>query len=73
MLASQSEFDWVANGRFKGGYITRHYAAPNDGIDAVQLEMSQRLYMNEDSFEYDASIAPRAQAVIARLLQAAIG
>lgn len=73
VLASQSEFDWVANGRFKGGYITRHYAAPNDGIDAVQLEMSQRLYMNEDSFEYDASIAPRAQAVIARLLQAAIG
>ncbi|MUV14078.1 N-formylglutamate deformylase [Noviluteimonas gilva] len=73
VLAAQSEFDWVANGRFKGGYITRHYAAPDNGIDAVQLEMSQRLYMDEDSFEYDAVKAPRAQAVIRRLLEAAIG
>jgi N-formylglutamate deformylase len=30
VLAAQSEFDWVANGRFKGGYITRHYAAPGE-------------------------------------------
>jgi N-formylglutamate deformylase len=73
VLAAQSEFDWVANGRFKGGYITRHYAAPGEGIDAVQLEMSQRLYMDEESFEYDAVKAPRAQAVIRRLLEAAIG
>ncbi|KGQ19634.1 N-formylglutamate amidohydrolase [Lysobacter dokdonensis DS-58] len=73
VLAAQQEFDWVSNGRFKGGYITRHYAAPDDKIDAVQLEMSQRLYMDEASFDYDEDKAPRAQAVIARLLQAAIG
>ena len=71
-LAAQSEYDWVANGRFKGGYITRHYAAPADGIDAVQLEMSQRLYMDEDTFKWDPVRAPRAQAVIRSLLEAAL-
>ena len=71
-LAAQSEFDWVANGRFKGGYITRHYAAPDAGIEAVQLEMSQRLYMDEDTFEWDATRAPRAQAMIRTLLEAAL-
>jgi len=72
VLAAQQDHDWVANGRFKGGYITRHYAAPADGIDAVQLEMSQRLYMDEDTFEWDATRAPRAQAIIRALLEAAI-
>lgn len=73
VLAAQTEFDWIANGRFKGGYITRHYAAPAQGIDAVQLEMSQRLYMDEDTFEYDPVRAARAQGVIRSLLEAAIG
>jgi N-formylglutamate deformylase len=72
VLAAQSEYDWIANGRFKGGYITRHYAAPDAGIDAVQLEMSQRLYMDEDTFEWDDARAPRAQGVIRKLLEAAI-
>ena len=72
VLAAQDDFDWIANGRFKGGYITRHYAALDAGIDAVQLEMSQRLYMDEDSFDYDDARAPRAQAVIRRLLEAAL-
>lgn len=72
-LAAQDAYDWVANGRFKGGYITRHYAAPQSGIEAVQLEMSQRLYMDEDTFEWDATRAPQAQAMIRTLLEAAIG
>ena len=42
-------YDFVANGRFKGGYITRHYGDPANGIDAVQLEISQRIYMDEES------------------------
>ncbi|BCT91357.1 N-formylglutamate deformylase [Lysobacter helvus] len=72
VLAAQPDHDWVANGRFKGGYITRHYAAPENGIDAVQLEMSQRLYMDEDTFAWDAVRAPKAQAIIRALLEAAI-
>jgi len=37
----------VLNGRFKGGYITRHYGAPDRNVWAVQLELSQRTYMDE--------------------------
>ena len=32
-------FSHVVDGRFKGGYITRHYGRPAEGVHAVQLEM----------------------------------
>ena len=70
MLAAQSACDWVANGRFKGGHITRHYGAPAEGIDAVQLELSQRTYMDEDSFAYDEARASRLQPLLRNLLAA---
>ena len=72
VLAAQDAFDWVANGRFKGGYITRHYAAPAAHIDAVQLELAQSNYMDEDSFEYDERVAGRTQEMIRKLLEAAL-
>ena len=72
VLAAQSDYDWVANGRFKGGYITRHYGDPASGIDAVQLEASQRLYMDEATFAYDEGKAVAAQRVIRELLEAAL-
>ncbi len=72
VLSAQSRYDWVANGRFKGGHITRHYGAPADGVDAVQLEISQRNYMDEDSFAWDAALAPRLQVLLRALLEAAL-
>ena len=72
ILEASNGYDFVANGRFKGGYITRHYGDPANGIDAVQLEISQRIYMDEDSFEYDEQKAASAQRVIRRLLEAAL-
>ena len=72
VLAAQDEYDFIANGRFKGGYITRHYGDPAGGIDAVQLEISQRIYMDEHTFAYDDAKAARAQTVIRQLLQAAL-
>ena len=72
ILAQADGHDFVANGRFKGGYITRHYGDPSNGIDAVQLETSQRIYMDEDSFEYDEDKAAKAQRVIRRLLEATL-
>ena len=73
VLAAQSGYDWVHNGRFKGGHITRHYGDPSRGIDAVQLEISQRIYMDEESFAWDAAKAAGVQPVIGTLLEAAIG
>jgi len=72
VLAGQGSFDHVVNGRFKGGYITRHYADVARGVQAVQLEVSQRNYMDEDSFAYDASRALVLQAVIRDLLRATL-
>src|SRR5690606_11272803 len=72
VLAAQDDYDFVANGRFKGGHITRHYGDPGNGIEAVQLETSQRVYMDEDSHAYDDAKAARAQALIRKLLEATL-
>ncbi|HEY5290197.1 MAG TPA: N-formylglutamate deformylase [Caulobacteraceae bacterium] len=37
----------VTNGRFKGGYITRHHGAPEGGVHAIQMELACRGYMAE--------------------------
>lgn len=42
-----SGFSHVTNGRFKGGWITRHYGQPGEGVHALQLEIAQRAYMDE--------------------------
>ena len=72
VLDGQSSCTHVINGRFKGGYITRHYAEPAHGIEAVQLEMAQCSYMDEDSFAYQADLARQAQTVLRALLAAAL-
>ena len=46
-VCSASSFSWVANGRFKGGWITRHYGRPDAGVHAVQMELACRAYMEE--------------------------
>lgn len=72
VLTAQSTYDWVANERFKGGHITRSYGNPLGGIDAVQLEISQRCYMDEQSFAYDEEKASALRALLRPLLHAAI-
>ena len=72
VLEAQGDYDFVVNGRFKGGHITRQYGDPGNGIEAVQLETSQRVYMDEDSYVYDDARAARAQVVIRQLLEAAL-
>jgi len=71
-LESQSRFSFAVNGRFKGGYITRHYGTPATGVQAVQLELAQLNYMDEESFAYDEAKAPAVQDLIGRMLQACL-
>jgi N-formylglutamate deformylase len=69
-LESQSRFSFAVNGRFKGGYITRHYGdSATGGVQAVQLELAQLNYMDEESFEYDDGKAVVVQQLIRQLLQ----
>ena len=72
-LAGQFHYSWVTNGRFKGGYITRHHGRPQDHVEAVQLELAQLNYMDEDSFAFDDAKASRLQPVLRSLLEAALG
>ncbi|MBC8749518.1 MULTISPECIES: N-formylglutamate deformylase [Paraburkholderia] len=70
---NRQPFSWVANGRFKGGYITREYGRPEEGIHAIQLEMCQSTYMNEDApFDYRSDLAARVKPVVERMMWAAL-
>jgi formiminoglutamase len=42
-----SGFSHVLNGRFKGGFITRNYGDPANGVHVIQLELAQRTYLDE--------------------------
>jgi N-formylglutamate deformylase len=44
-ICSAAPFSFVANGRFRGGYITRHYGQPEHGVHAIQMELACRGYM----------------------------
>ncbi len=73
VLAGQSLYSHVVNGRFKGGYITRHYGRPADGVEAVQLELAQSTYMDDAEREYAPGRARRLQALLSALLRAGLG
>ena len=71
--AARSGFTWVVNGRFKGGYITRHHGRPVDGVDAIQLELCQSLYMDEQApFSYREDRAGRLQPTLQAMVGAAL-
>jgi len=69
-VAKHSPYDAVLNGRFKGGHITRHYGDPANDIHAVQLELAQRAYMNEQTLELDRKKADELRATLQAMLDA---
>lgn len=70
LAADDSACSSVLDGRFKGGFITRHYGQPHDSVHAIQLEIAQRAYMDEVSTDYDEAQASQLRDVLGRLLQA---
>lgn len=67
----ESSYSAQANRPFKGGFITRHFGRPATGLHALQLEMSQRLYMGEGApYAYDADLAARLQPTLEETLRA---
>ena len=54
-VCEQSSQSWTSNGRFKGGWTTRHYGAPGRGVHAVQMELAMRGYMDEPAAPDEAN------------------
>ncbi|HTI66013.1 MAG TPA: N-formylglutamate deformylase [Caulobacteraceae bacterium] len=75
-----SDYSAVVNGRFKGGYTTRHYGRPEEGVHAIQMELACRGYMDDPAdFDpaawppaYDPQVAAPMRAVLTRVIQASL-
>jgi N-formylglutamate deformylase len=74
-------FSRVTNGRFRGGFITRHHARPSDGVHAIQMELAIRSYLAEPAAppeeanwppEYDPASAAPVRDVLSRVLEACL-
>ena len=68
-MAGQMGLNAVRDQRFRGGYITRHYGAPANGVHAVQLELTWRNYMLEEApYIFDETLAGPTRKALAKLL-----
>lgn len=66
-------YQTISNGRFKGGWITRHYGRPVHDVHALQMEIAQIAYMAEGApFTFDADKANRLRPVLKSILKAAL-
>ncbi|WP_164660039.1 N-formylglutamate deformylase [Tropicibacter sp. Alg240-R139] len=55
----------ILNGRFKGGWTTRHYGRPPENLHVIQMELAQSTYMTEAApWDY---LPAKADAVRAHL------
>jgi N-formylglutamate deformylase len=70
ILGAQNQFSYVVDGRFKGGHITRHYGSPADRVHALQIELAQSCYMDEDRTSYDEGRAAPLRDLLQRLIAA---
>ena len=42
-------YSTIVNGRFKGGWATRHYGRPDAGRHAIQMELAQSTYLTDEA------------------------
>jgi N-formylglutamate amidohydrolase len=68
-VAGGSPYSNIVNGRFQGGFITRHYGDPDRHVHAVQLEIAQRVYMDEVTRLFDVRKALRLRDTLRQLLK----
>lgn len=80
-VCDASQFSRVTNGRFKGGYTTRHYGKPAHGVHAVQMELACRGYLAEPAAApaadnwpspWDEAAAGTMQGVLRQVLRACL-
>ncbi|MDA7964526.1 N-formylglutamate deformylase [Ruegeria sp.] len=71
-FAASSPFSTVLNGRFRDGWTTRHYGRPDQGLHAIQMELSQSTYLTAQTapWRYDARKADRLRPWLRDILDA---
>ncbi len=71
-FAASSPYSTVLNGRFRGGWTTRHYGRPHDGLHAIQMELAQSTYLTAEAppWSYDAAKANRLRRWLRDILDA---
>ncbi len=64
----------VSNGRFKGGWITRRYGRPGDGVHAIQMELGLDGYLaaEEPPWAFSASVARPLQNALGDIISAVL-
>ena len=79
-VCAHSGLSHVVNGRFKGGWTTRHYGRPSDGVHAIQMELACHGYMDEPAITdpdtwptpYSAERTAKLRAILIAVIQAAL-
>ncbi len=60
-LCQQAQgYTCVLNGRFKGGWTTRHYGRPADNIHAIQMELAQSTHLKTEALPFDCDVQKAA-------------
>ena len=64
-------FSTVLNGRFRGGWTTRHYGDPTAGVHAIQMELAQRTHLTDETagWAYDPAKADHLRPHLRNILQ----
>ncbi|HEV2509134.1 N-formylglutamate deformylase [Bosea sp. (in: a-proteobacteria)] len=67
-------FTQVVNGRFKGGWITRHYGQPAEHVHALQMEIALSAYLDDEAAPWAFAPAKAAslQATLSAMIEAAL-
>jgi N-formylglutamate deformylase len=72
-LRRHSGYTAVLDGRFKGGHITRRYGRPAEGVQAIQLEMAEAVYMDERCpYAFRDDLAERVRPILREQLETAL-
>lgn len=71
-ICDASGLSRVTDGRFRGGWTTRHYGRPETGVHAIQMELAMRSYLDEAVPGWDERRAAPCQAILRDVLAAAI-
>jgi formiminoglutamase len=71
------QYTSITNGRFRGGWTTRHYGQPANGIHAIQMELAQSTYLSDEAapWSYDdtkaAQLRPHLSSILSALAELA--